>query len=275
MAVEAPLDRQLSETELEDALGVIADFVDLKSPFTIGHSRAVADLAGGAAETFGLPTPEIESVRRAGLVHDLGRLGVSNGIWDKSGALTPIELERIRLHPYLTERMLAFSPGLARLAGIAVQHHERLDGSGYPRGTLGTDLTAAGRILGAVDMYQARTEPRPHRPARTANEAAAELRAEVRAGRLDGDAVSAVMRAAGHSISRKRAWPAGLTTREVEVLRLVARGLSQKEIAARLVISPKTVSNHIERVYTKIGVTNRAMAGLFAVRHGLMATDGT
>ena len=275
MAVEAPLDRQLSETELEDALGVIADFVDLKSPFTIGHSRAVADLAGGAAETFGLPTPEIESVRRAGLVHDLGRLGVSNGIWDKSGALTPIELERIRLHPYLTERMLAFSPGLARLAGIAVQYHERLDGSGYPRGTLGTDLTAAGRILGAVDMYQARTEPRPHRPARTANEAAAELRAEVRAGRLDGDAVSAVMRAAGHSISRKRAWPAGLTTREVEVLGLVARGLSHREIAEQLVISPKTVSNHVEHVYAKIGVTNRAMAGLFAVRHGLIAVFRT
>ena len=225
----------------------------------------------GRRESFGLPAPEIVSVRRAGLVHDLGRLGVSNGIWDKSGALTPIELERIRLHPYLTERMLAFSPRLAPLAAIAVQHHERLDGSGYPRGARGSDLTAAGRILGAADMYQARTEPRPHRPARTADEAAAELRAEVRAGRLDGDAVDAVLRAAGHRISRKRAWPAGLTTREVEVLRLVARGLSHKEIAERLVISPKTVSNHVERIYTKIGVTNRAMAGLFAVRHGLMA----
>lgn len=275
MAVESPLDRTLADDELENALGVIADFVDLKSPFTIGHSGAVADLAGGAAEGFGLPAPEVVSVRRAGLVHDLGRLGVSNGIWDKSGDLTPIELERIRLHPYLTERMLAFSPGLAPLAAIAAQHHERLDGSGYPRGARGGALTAAGRILGVADMYQARREMRPHRPARTADEAAAEVRAEVRAGRLDGDAVDAVLRAAGHRVSRRRAWPVGLTTREVEVLRLVAHGLSHKEIAEQLVISPKTVSNHVERVYTKTGVTNRAMAGLFAVRHGLMATDGS
>ena len=274
MAVEPTLDRRLSDDELEEALEVIADFVDLKSPYTIGHSRAVADLARGSAEGFGLPAPDVVSVRRAGLVHDLGRLGVSNGIWDKQAALTPIELERIRLHPYLTERMLTFSPGLAPLAAIAVQHHERLDGSGYPRGARGKELTAAGRILGAADMYQARTEPRPHRPARAAAEAAAELRDEVRSGRLDGDAVEAVLRAAGHQVARKRAWPTGLTTREVEVLGLVAHGLSHKQIAERLVISPKTVSNHVERIYTKIGASNRAMAGLFAVRHGLISPDG-
>lgn len=273
MAVQPALDRELTEDELDDALGTIADFVDLKSPFTLGHSRAVADLAARAAERFGLPCREIGSVRRAGLVHDLGRLGVSNGIWDKAGALTPIELERIRLHPYLTDRMLSFSPGLASLAGIAAQHHERLDGSGYPRGLRGHDLTPAGRILAAADMYQARTQPRPHRPARTALEAADDLRAEVRAGRFDGSAVDAVLQAAGHKVSSKRAWPAGLTTREVEVLRLVARGLSHKQIAEILVLSPKTVSNHVERIYAKIGASNRAMAGLFTVRHGLMTTE--
>ncbi len=270
MAVESTLERHLSAQELQQALEAIADFVDLKSPYTIGHSRAVAELAGEAGRCFGLPEPDVEALRRAGLLHDLGRLGVSNGIWDKKSPLTPVELERIRLHPYLTERMLASSSAMAPLAAIAVQHHERLDGSGYPRGASGSALTPAGRILGAADMYRAHLEPRPHRPSRTPDEAAADLRAEVRGGRLDGDAVAAVLTGAGHRVRRARAWPAGLSTREVEVLRLLARGLSQKEIAERLVISPKTVSNHVERIYAKIGASNRAMAAVFAVQHGLM-----
>jgi HD-GYP domain-containing protein (c-di-GMP phosphodiesterase class II) len=273
MAIEPTLERHLSEQGLEQALEAIADFVDLKSPYTIGHSRAVADLAGTAGRNFGLPESDAATVRRAGLLHDLGRLGVSNGIWDKKGPLTPVELERIRLHPYLTERMLASSAALAPFAAIAVQHHERLDGSGYPRGASGSAFTPAGRILAAADMYRAHLEPRPHRPARTTDEAAADIRGEVRFGRLDGDAVAAVLSAAGHRVRRQRFWPAGLSTREVEVLRLLARGLSHKEIAERLVISPKTASNHVERIYTKIGASNRAMAGVFAVQHGLMLDD--
>lgn len=273
LAVEQDLDRQLSEHELDDALEAIADFVDLKSPYTIGHSRGVANLAGDAALVFGLPTADVTLVRRAGLVHDLGRLGVSNGIWDKKSPLTPVELERVRLHPYLTERMLTFSSTLATLGALAAQHHERLDGSGYPRGASGSALTPAGRILAAADMYRTHTEPRPHRAARSVDDAAADLEAEVRAGRLDGDAVAAVLKATGHRVVRVRGWPAGLTTREVEVLRLLARGLSHKEIAHELVISPKTVSNHIERIYAKIDVTNRAMASVFAVQHGLTRDD--
>ena len=158
-------------------------------------------------------------------MHDFGRLGVSNAIWDKRGPLTQAEMERVRLHPYLSERMLAFSPALAPLGAIAVQHHERLDGSGYPRGLAGDAITPAGRLLAAADAYHAMTELRPHRPALAPEEAAAELRAEVAAGRLDGDAVDAVLRAAGHRVRRRREWPAGLTAREVEVLRLVTRGL--------------------------------------------------
>ena len=173
----------LSDEELESALEAIADFTDLKSPWTIGHSRGVADLAGAAATMYGLSDADATLVRRAGLVHDLGRLGVSNAIWDKRGTLTAAELERVRLHPYLTERMLASSPALAPLGAIAVQHHERLDGSGYPRGLSGDAITPAGRILAAADAYHAMTEPRPHRAARTAEEAAAELRAERRGAR--------------------------------------------------------------------------------------------
>ncbi len=268
---------RLSEPELDAALEAIADFVDVKSPYTLGHSRGVADLAGEAARTLRLGAGTEQVVRRAGLVHDLGRLGVPNTIWDKQGSLSHGETERVRLHPYLTERMLAFSPALAPLAPIAAAHHERLDGSGYPAGLSGGALKVEVRVLAAADFYHSRIEPRPHRPASTPEEAAAQLRAEARAGRLDGDAVAAVLSAAGHRVARRQDRPAGLTSREVEVLRLLARGLSNKEIAARLVISRKTVSHHVEHIYAKTGTPNRALACLFAARHGLVdagAVDG-
>jgi HD-GYP domain-containing protein (c-di-GMP phosphodiesterase class II) len=176
------LQQTLSNTELDAALEAIADFADLKSPYTMGHSRAVADLAAEAGRICGLAGGELRALRRAGLVHDLGRLGVSNAIWDKRGALTAVERERVRLHPYLTERILSASPVLAPLGSLAAQHHERLDGSGYPRGIKASTLSPSGRILAAADVYQAMTEPRPHRDARSPAEAADELRAEARQG---------------------------------------------------------------------------------------------
>jgi HD-GYP domain-containing protein (c-di-GMP phosphodiesterase class II) len=215
----------------------------------------------------------VQALFRAGLVTGFGRLGVSNAIWDKHGPLTAGDWERVRLHPHLTERMLHQSDALAPLGRIAVQHRERLDGSGYPRGLSGPAISRAGRILGAADAYQAMRESRPHRDARSADEAAAELRAEVRAGRMDGAAVDAVLHVAGHRIGRRREGPAGLTAREVEVLRLLATGLSNKQIAARLGITAKTAGNHIEHIYTKIDATSRAEAGLFAMQHGLLPED--
>ena len=195
-------------------LRAVADFVDLKSPYTLGHARAVAELAGrrgGAARVCRRTRSRL--LRRAALVHDLGRLGVSNAIWDKPGPLGAGEWERVRLHPYLTERMLHQSEALAPLAAIAVQHRERLDGSGYPKGLSGGAISRPARILGAVDAYQSMREPRPHRPAaRAREEAAAELRADARAGKLDAEAVAAVLAAAGHPVSRRREWPAGLTS---------------------------------------------------------------
>ena len=273
VAAEPALDAILSGDELDAALTALANFIDVKSPYTLGHSAAVAELAGAATRVAGLPAADAVLARRAGLVHDLGRLGVSDAVWDKPGALTVAELERVRLHPYLTERMLAGS-ALAPLGAVAVQHHERLDGSGYPRGATGDSLTPVGRILAAADTYRAKREPRAHRAELPADEAAAHLRAEVRAGRLDGDAAEAVLRAAGHAARRRRTWPAGLTSREVEVLRLAARGLPTREIAARLGISRKTAANHVEHIYAKIGVSNRARASLFAAQHGLIADDG-
>jgi DNA-binding NarL/FixJ family response regulator len=154
-----------------------------------------------------------------------------------------------------------------------VQYRERLDGSGYPRGLPGPAITVPARILGAADAYQSMTEPRPHRPALPAAQAAKELRDDVKAGRLNSDAVEAVLAAAGHRITRRRERPAGLTAREVDVLRLLARGLSSREIASQLVISSKTVRNHIEHIYAKIGASSRATASLFAMQHGLLPGD--
>ena len=260
----------LSGDRIDAALLAIANFGDLKTPFALGHAQAVAGLAEAAAERAGLPEDEARTLRRAALVHDLGRLGVSNAIWDKPGPLGPGEWERVRIAPYLTERMLSQSASLAPLGAIAVQHRERLDGSGYPRGLSGTAISRPARILAAADAYQAMGEPRPYRPPHSPVEAADQLRSDVRAGRLDADAVEAVLGAAGHRARRRREGPEGLTPREIEVLRLLARGLSNRAIAEQLVISPKTVGNHVEHIYAKIGASTRAAAGLFAVRQGLL-----
>lgn len=198
---------------------------------------------------------------------------MSNSIWDKRAPLSVGEWERVRMHPYLTERMPHQSEALAPLGAIAVQHCERLDGSGYPRGISGAAISRSARIIGAADAYQAMREPRPHRSPRSADEAAVELRAAVRNGRLDGEAVEAVLGAAGHRVLRRRGGPAGLTSREVEVLQLLARGFSNKEIAEQLIVSPKTAGNHIEHIYVKIDASTRATASLFAMQHGLLPEE--
>jgi len=275
IASEPALAIELSAKQLDAALTAIANFVDLKSPHTLGHSVAVADLAEEAGARLGLPPDDVRMLRRAGLVHGFGRLGVSNSIWDKPGPLSAGEWERVRVYPYLTERMLHQSVALAPLGEIAVQHRERQDGSGYPHGLSGGAISRPARMLGAADAYQSMREPRPHRPARSANEAAAELRTAVRAGRLDAEAVDAVLEAAGHRLPRRREGLSGLTAREVEVLILLARGMSNKQIAERLVITPKTAGNHVEHIYAKIGASNRAAAAMFAVQHGLLPEEKT
>jgi HD-GYP domain-containing protein (c-di-GMP phosphodiesterase class II) len=273
IGAEPALTVVLSGDQFDAALLAIADFIDLKSPYSLGHARAVADLAAEAAAALGFSSGEARTLRRAGLVHCFGKLGVSNAILDKGSPLGAGERERIRMVPYLTERMLRQSPALAALGAIAVQNRERLDGSGHPRGLSGASISRSARVLGAADAYRSMREPRAHRDPRSAEQAAIMLREEVRAGRLDADAVEAVLGAAGHRTSRRRSGPAGLTTREIDVLRLLARGLTNKDIAVRLVISPKTVANHVEHIYTKVGASTRAAAALFATQHGLLGDE--
>ncbi len=272
IGAEPGLERRVVAGELDSVLEAMADLVDMKSPHMAGHSRGVAHLAAEAARVARMADTEVASLLRAGFVHDLGRLGVSNAIWDKPGPLTAAERERVRLHPYLTDRMLAGIGALAEVRRLAARHHERLDGSGYPRGLGAAELSPADRLLAAADAYHAMTEPRPHREPLAADAAAAELRSLARAGKLCGDAVVSVLKAAGHRAPARREWPGALTAREVEVLALLARGHPNKVIARRLVVTPRTVASHIEHIYTKLGVSSRAQATLFATQHGLVGS---
>jgi HD-GYP domain-containing protein (c-di-GMP phosphodiesterase class II) len=267
---EQGLQRWLTGDELDGALEGMADFTDLRSPSRAGHSRAVAGLCARAAELFGLPTNEVTTLRRAALLHDLGMHGLPATILEKPGPLTASESERMRMHAYYTERMLSRPPALARIGAVASLTNERLDGSGYHRGLSGAAIPAAGRILAAADAFQAMSEPRPYRPALSAKAATVGLRDEVRAGRLAGDAVDAVSAAAGQRRAKRRSGPAGLTAREVEVLVLIARGASNKQVARTLGITPKTAGTHIERIYAKIGASTRSTATLFAMQQGLL-----
>jgi HD-GYP domain-containing protein (c-di-GMP phosphodiesterase class II) len=213
----------------------------------------------------------VTALRRAGLLHDIGRVGVSAGIWTKDGPLSEREWEQVRLHAYYTDRVLARPEPLRRLGALASQHHERMDGSGYHRSTGGHTLSPAARILAAADVYQSLTQARPHRGALSPELAADGLRGEVRSGRLDGDAVRAVLAEAGHMVSRvRRERPAGLTAREIEVLRLLAHGLSNRDMADQLLLSRDTVKHHIQHIYDKVGVSTRAGATLFAMEHALL-----
>ena len=270
LSSEPPPQLALDGERLDRALGAMGSFADLVSPYLSSHSIGVGELAGAAAQRCGVDEVGATAIRRAGFLHDLGRVAVHPRIWQKPGPLTADEWEQVRLHPYHTERVLSRSPFFSALCPIAGAHHERLDGSGYHRGTNGLALGLPARLLAAADAYQAMTEPRPHRPPHSLERAARLLAEEVGAGRLDPQAVTAVLEAAGQRAPRlERA--AGLTEREVEVVALLARGLQTKQVARELGISAKTADRHIQNAYHKMGVSSRAAATVFAMEHGLVA----
>ncbi len=265
---------KIAGTRVDAAFTAIAALTGLKSPWLREHSTGVAELAEAAAWRMGLPDASVTLVRRAALAHDLGRIGVSNAIWEKPGPLGFGEWERVRLHPHFTERAFAQSPALAPIGLLAGSHHERLDGSGYHRGTRGPALDQPARILAAADCYGAMREARPYRPALEPEAARAELLKEVEAGRLDAEAADAVLASAGHPVrQRSRELPAGLTQRELEVLLVLVRGESNQGIADGLGISAKTVGHHVQHVYEKAGVRSRAAATLWAFENDLVRPE--
>jgi HD-GYP domain-containing protein (c-di-GMP phosphodiesterase class II)/DNA-binding CsgD family transcriptional regulator len=251
--------------QVDRVLEAMADFADLYTPWTRGRSPRVAEVARHAGRACGLSGAEAHTVWRSALVADVGRVAVPAGVWNHPGSLGVDAWEQVRLHSYWSERVLARCPPLQPLARLAGGHHERGDGSGYHRGSDASSQPTAARVLAAL------SEDRPHRRALDADTATAALAEEVRSGRLDAEAVDAVCRAAGHSVSTpRRAWPRGLTDREVDVLRLIARGRTNKEVAAQLHLSPKTVGRHVENLYAKAGVSSRAAAALFAMEERLL-----
>lgn len=269
LALEPGARKSLSAAEFDTACRVMADFVDIKASWSLDHSPHVAELAAAATQNAGLPAADVALVRRAGWLHDIGKTGVLSHILEKPGTLSEREWEVVRLHPYYAERITAHSPALAQIGVVAARHHERMDTSGYHRGLPGTMLTPAARILAAANAYRSLVEDRPYRAARSPEDAAAAIKAQVHAGKLDGDAVGAVLSTAGHAVPHADV-VAGLSEREIEVLRLLAKGSLTKEIAAALSISPKTADHHIQHIYDKIGVSTRAGAALFAAEHHLL-----
>ena len=260
----------LEDEAIDRALAAMGDFADLISPYLAGHSAGVADLAEAASERCRFAVAERRAIRRAALVHDVGRVAIGARIWQKPGPLTADELEQVRLHPYHTERVLSRSRFLAALAPTASAHHERLNGSGYHRGASAPAISLPARVLAAADAYHAMTEPRPQREPLAPGRAAEILGQEASRGRLDADAVAAVLEAAGQPVPRIER-PAGLTEREAQVVGMLARGLQTKQVAQALGISVKTADRHIQNAYGKIGVSTRAAAALFAMEHGLAA----
>jgi HD-GYP domain-containing protein (c-di-GMP phosphodiesterase class II) len=271
LEVEPKPARRVPQTQLDDIARAFADMVDLKTPFTLGHSAGVAQLVGMAAGQLRLPEDGVSLLRRAALLHDLGRVAISDRVWEQPRALTSTQWEQVRLHPYYTERILARSAILEPLARIAGMHHERQDGSGYHHGASGAEVPIEARLLAVADAYQAMTQDRPYRAAMAPQAAAAEIEALARSGRFDPECARALVEAAGQQPARSRSvWPGQLSDREIEVLRLVARGLSNRQIAATLVISRRTAEHHVQHIYTKIGASTRAAAAMFAMEHGLL-----
>lgn len=268
-ALERFAAKQSLPTTLDDVAEAFGDFSDLQAPHARGHSREVAAWCRQVATLLHLPADEVSTLSRAAHLHDLGQVAVPTSIWTMARVHRPTERERARAHAFFTERVLSAAAPLSAVAKVAGAHHERLDGSGYHRGSTGGAVSRSARILAACDVASALLKDRPHRPAMTSAGAVVELRAMVKSGQLDGEVVEAVLSAMGERSAKSRPASA-LSERELEVLRLVARGKTNKEVAASLGLSARTVQHHTIHIYEKLGVDTRAGAAMVASQRGLL-----
>jgi putative nucleotidyltransferase with HDIG domain len=166
MALE-PEERRLTATErtTDNICIAFAEIIDAKTPFTYQHSKGVADAAVAIAQGLGVGDREVKTLRRAALLHDIGKLGISNTILEKPGKLTPEEFALVRKHPYYTFEILQRIPAFADFSWDAASHHERLDGKGYWRGLTGNQMSLSARILAVADVFDALKAKRPYRDA--------------------------------------------------------------------------------------------------------------
>jgi HD-GYP domain-containing protein (c-di-GMP phosphodiesterase class II) len=209
--------------------------------------------------------PEVTLARRGALVHDAGLVAVPTFLLDNAGHWSESDRERFRLHTYYTERILASSEHLRSIGETGGAHHERRDGSGYHRGLSGNHFTAPARAVAVAAAYVEAEE-------QSTEGDAGQVIAALKDRGLDQDCLGALAAELGtrQPAQARRSWPAGLTEREVEVLRLIATGLNLKETAKHLVISDHTARHHVESIYSKAGVSSRAGVTLFAVENGLV-----
>jgi len=267
----------LREDQLEDVALAFADFADLKTFYTAGHSRRTADLAESMARQLRLPHDDVSTIRRAAMMHDIGLVTVPSFVLQKPNAkLTTVEWEGLRLHPYQGERILARVPAFEPVLPLVAAHHERMDGQGYYRGLSGSQIPLGARVIAVADQFDTLTHETPDHPALPLEDTLNRIQSEMSRG-FWPDAVEAlgqVVQGGGHGRRMEkvkvREWPAGLTDREVEIVRLLTRGLSRREMAAQLFLSEHTVRHHLEHIYNKIGVSTRVAATLFAVEQGLL-----
>lgn len=180
----------VTETYLDTVAGAFADVIDAKSPFTFGHSTRVAKYSDLLAAKMGIPAERRRWFYRGALLHDVGKLGVSNSILDKPGKLTDEEFAQVKLHPKYTEEILSKISIFRELALVAGAHHERLDGKGYHKGLSGDQIGLETRILTLADIFDALTANRPYRPAMPVDKAMAIL-AEMRGTAIDGNCFDA------------------------------------------------------------------------------------
>lgn len=271
----------LDARALDDACEVIADYADIKSPRLLEHSKRVSQIACAAAERLHLPAGDVALLRRAGWLHDIGKVGLSAAFWHRNSPPAQREIAAAQLHAIHARTVLAAPRSLRALGDVAVLHHERADGSGFPSGLKGNAIPFVARVLAAANAYCESLEGRDVYATDSANssvpadKAASALQSDAEAGRFDHDIVLAVLAAAGHEsghrATQRLGAPAGLSAREIEVLRLLAQGLSVKQLALRLDIAAKTADHHVQNVYTKIGVSTRAGATIFAMQHRLLS----
>ncbi|WP_144160302.1 HD domain-containing phosphohydrolase [Paraburkholderia sp. BCC1885] len=254
---------------------IVADVIDLKLPWMAGYSRRVAEAAAGCGTRLGFDEAVRQRIYLAGLIHGMGRMAVSNAIWNTPGRLSPAAWEKVRLVPYWTARAGKQIGALAQETEIASQAYERLDGSGYFRGASGAAIGPEARVLATAACWVALRSPRPWRAALSVDEAAKLLNEEAIKGRFDAGTVDALLsfEKDGHepAADRTRAARASLLSpRESEVLKHISLGASNKEVARTLQMSPSTVRTHVESVFRKLECSTRAAATLKASTLGLI-----
>lgn len=260
------------EDETECVCEALADFADLKTRETWNHSRSVAEVAVGIGTCLGLRSDELIRLRRAALVHDIGKVAVPIAILTKGDARTSSEWEAYRLHPYYTQRILERVEALQELAPAAASHHEWVNGHGYYRQISGEQIPLHGRILAVANTYARLIQRQGDRndPAEAMRSMSTQVGSQFDQACYEALVSSLTRKGISSKLALRIQKTGNLTEREIEVLRLLAQGHNTPQIARTLDISKKTVEHHLTHIYGKISVSCRTAAVVYAVQQGLV-----